>query len=137
MILLIIVSIFQSYTKTSPPISTSVTTLTKNADITPMPNYTIPVNPFPTDNEIEESIKVRNEQGETVKQALADKMQKIATISEEIRANQNEPASSLPTAENNQTTVAQGTQPVSQGTKFKQIPKEIIQQVQSHRYFVR
>lgn len=135
LIVLIAASIVQLGTKTLPPVSTSVTTPTKEAEEAPALNYAIPVNPLPTDNEIEESVKVQNERQEVVKQMIADKMKKIAAISKEIRMRQNEPA--LTTDENEQKTTAQPVNPASSAKKFKQIPKEILRNIRSQRYLVR
>lgn len=137
LVVLIAVSILQLDTKTLPPVSTSVTTPTKEAEEAPAFNYAIPVNPLPTDDEIKESVKVQNERQEVVKQMIADRMKKIAIISKEIRMRQNEPTLTTDTDENKQKTTAQPVNPASSIKTFKKIPKEILQNIRSRRYLVR
>ena len=130
-IALIIVSIFQSCTKISPPISTTPAEETPEA---PAVNYAMPVNPLPTDNEILENVRARNKQEETAKQAIADKMKKIAKISAEIRANQKE--QSLTTDANKQKLAAQPAGSMFAIMSLEQMPKEMLQNIKSRRYLV-
>ena len=135
MVVLIIVPLSRLYTKIYPAISTTVAMPAKEAGDAPALNYTIPVNPLPTDDEIEESVKAQNEQQEVVKQAIADRMKEIAAISEKIRMNQNEPPPT--TDEGAPKTITQLKNPVSSVTKVTQMLKELLQDVQSRRYLLR
>jgi len=133
-VVLIAASIFQSCTKISPPISTPVTTPTKEVREAPTVSYAIPVNPLPTDNEIVENVRARNKQEEAAKQAIADKMKKIARISAEIRANQRE--QSLTTDANKQKLAAQPAGSAFAIMSLEQMPKEMLQNIKSRRYLL-
>ena len=88
--------LFKLYVKGSTPVSApSKETVSTSGGKGPAVNLVIPVNPLPTDDEIRESIRIRNERQSIADQAIAEVKSKADAVSSKIRMNQNE----LPTSD--------------------------------------
>jgi len=137
-VILITAFVFQLY-RSLPPVSITAPAqkAVKAAEGNgPELHYAIPVNALPTDNEIKEALKVRNDDRQAAEKKVAERIQLIKTMRAQIRSAQKEETTAQ--AENKQGATAQVRKiaPPASKPNSRQAGKELLQKIQTGQCLV-